>query len=247
MKYIILSISMVLLGTCACSNKKSIEQNDVTMISLEIVRPDNISEYARRFNMGSDDNPVFVWVEITGNLELNGKIYPHILGLRYTYENGGTDTSFYETSGRRDLNYKPSDVSALWHPGSTIRLMGRGYNDSILFNVLEVAMEMDGEDDLDAVGWRIVPTCRKNRMSGAEVHVQIKKTAEKEFLVILMDGQGNGYKRRMYKTDNDKIDENMIISFFDWADGKIYFIDKDCFIEPLDKIEYEQYRKSVYH
>lgn len=189
-----------------------------------------VSEYAQKLNLGFEDEPVFVWCEIIGNLAVNQVVYDHILGVKYTYIGQGMiDTIYYESFGRNNLKFKQPEVSLSLYPGNTtIKAFSKAGDELVLHEVFEI----EDEDKK----WVRVPTATKNLRSeyvaSDVIELQIGELTNNQLQVKFRDDKG--IRDIAYKWDK-KIDlKDKKISFLDRLNGKIYFLEKMEFIEPLN-------------
>ena len=233
-----LVVSCLHLG---CVN--SHQQTEASGLKTDTIkRPAYVSKRATLINFGGDELPVFVWAEYIGPLIKNGRRYSHIHGVKFYYIKARkVDTVYYENlelrKAKREFDF--ANCKVLDYPGGTIVGLASD-NDSItLFHVLETD---EFKREHKGVEFKNIPTISINKYNeystDIDMEFSIKKIKEGGYLLILNDGSKIPYK--LCQTCNEQPE---IFSFLNREDGKIYFINRDCYLELVNSDDAKRFQE----
>ena len=232
-----LHIIVFLIFVTSCNGQKKTESpaiksnNDATMI---VKKESKIPEDAFQINLGFADAPVWMWVKFDHVLSTNNKSYNHIYGLNFWDEDENVDTLYYERD-RENKNDEIIDFSNYIinrYPGDkTLQLVGKDSDTLLLFNVLEnkkFRRTFKGKD------FKSIPTVKINhnneKVSGYDMNINVLPKEDSFYEVTILNEGINTYTFKSNCTLKDDFD----ISYYDMTNGRIYLLQKDCYLEKIE-------------
>jgi hypothetical protein len=233
MKLIFFLVSAFWLNM-ACENNESASRQETTMKMDTLKRPASVSQNATLINFGSSDEPIPVWAEYIGPLSVSGKQYAHIAGIKYHYVKANqTETVYYENmqlrDGSRSFDFKNSKVGNV--PGRTEALLISGRDSLWLFYVLETD-EFNREHK--GIQFTRMPTIRIDAtnypLPDDLIEYNLKQENETQYTLTLTDGS-----KVSYKLSSGCKEKPEKLSYLNKQTGVIYFINKDCYLEIVNK------------
>jgi hypothetical protein len=229
--------------------KKEVEQTVEKIEQDSIIRPDNVSNDAWLVNMGFVDKPIFAWVEYVGNYTDNRKIYPHIYQFRYLYhDDKSIDTLNYEWNKGRYVNIKLElnnfkGYSFKLFPGDATIQLKNEENELFLFNVIE---NHKFDNVFRGISYFRIPTVKIDSIypeyglsTDYETRINLEQTEKGAYTVNLIDDKG--IRAFMYKMNEDCRVTPTKISYLNKENGHIYYIEKDCYLELVDKKDLDKF------
>lgn len=218
-------------ANCRCSPKKT----DARIQTNSIPRPAGISPKAVFMNFGGDEIPVHAWAEYVGVYAQGKKKLSHLVGIRYYYSiSGESDTVFYENLDYRNKMLKINIDSCTILPSYSTADLKFHYNSDtiIFFPVLE-------DTSLESIykGIRYIrSSCVTKNQDGVLVY--------KGDISLSIDEDNSLYFVRFNRRNDEPFDYKLCsrcketkgkVSFVDKTDGKIYLMERECYLEPLYK------------
>jgi hypothetical protein len=199
-------------------------------------RPPGVSDRATLINLGADDEPVPVhqWVEYAGKLRYNGKEYPHIYGFRYFNAMGKLlSTVYYEHMDIRNSkkDFDASHCKVLPYPGdATIQLSNR--TDTLLFfHVLESDEFKRTYQEVEYIRMPAI-YYETNYGTGftSDEDLEFNIRQDHDRYIVTFTGTEIPFKLcQSCESTPTKV------SFLNEDEGRIYFIEKDCWLELLNE------------
>jgi hypothetical protein len=234
--FILLSSLSFNLG---CSNAQ-IEMQDKKISTDTLQRPAGMTQQAVLLNFGSEDEPIMVWADYAGNFKNNGNEYSHIHGVWYYYVKADkNDTVYYENmelrSRAKQFDFKKCSI--LNYPGEATIKVSNGKEDVLLFNVIEsdeFAREHRG------IVFKRIPTIalnNGNNTADVELEFNLKEIGNGTFEMTLNDSS-----KIKYQMSADCKVKNPLCSFLNRQDGRIYFVDRDCYLELVNKDDVKKFQ-----
>jgi hypothetical protein len=211
------------------------KEKDTHIQADSIPRPAGVSPKAVFMNFGGDEVPVHAWVEYIGGYKQGRKKLSHLVGIRYYYSfSGKSDTVFYENLDYRGNILKIEIDSSIILPSYSTADLILNYNrDTIIF--FPVLEDPSLESVYKNVRYVCLPSVSTNQ-DGVLVY--------NDYIGLSIDRTGNQYKVRFNRSNDEIFEYNICsqckettrkVSFVDKTDGKIYFIERECYLEPFDK------------
>lgn len=227
MKFLFIILSSILFSI-SCSNAQT-EIRDKKMSKDTSQRPTGMTHQAVLLNFGSEDEPIMVWADYAGNFRKDGKKYSHIYAVRYYYVKAEmNDTLYYENMGLRNrsnqFDFKNSTI--LNYPGEATIKVSKGVNEVLLFNAIE---SDDFAREHRGIVFKRMPTISLNNgnyVGDVELEFSLNDIGNRFFEMTLNDGS-----RVKYKLSGECKEKNPLCSFLNRQDGRIYFVDRDCYLE----------------
>lgn len=221
------------LSFCKPPSSKGI--NDVPF-DIRQGRPSDVSEKAALMEVGGEELPIYCWADPIGFFNKNDHSYSHIIGLRFKYiKSNKTDTVYYENMEVRNKKIKISmqEMEMLpSHSRSVIHI--KNDNDTLTF--FPVLEDETLKGVFNNITYKYLPVVNYN--------ANISKLIYNGYVSINIDNLNNLYQVRLlrknsvvfqYKLCKECLDHSLDLSFMDITDGKIYLINQDCYLEPLDR------------
>ncbi len=214
-----------------CTNVQTDMKDKINADTLR--RPTSITDKAVLLNFGSEEEPILVWADYTGPLSQEGKVYSHIHGVQYFYvKTEQRDTFYYENMELRNhtIEFDFKNCIILNYPGEATIQISNKKNSLLLFHVLEsneFAREHKG------IEFKRMPTIALDDdrfLADVDMEFNLKKVKEGRYDLTLSDTFKVEYKA----CSNCNI-TNQKISFLNRQDGRIYFVEKDCYLELVNK------------
>ena len=229
-------ITNLLLLSLSCtvvfcnSSVKSTENEKQVHVQDSLKRPTGVSKKATLINLGSEDMPVYQWVEYVGKLNHDNKPHPHIYGFRFFDAKGKVlSTAYYENmkirSGSKDFD--ASDCKILPYPGDATIEVTNGADTLLFFHVLESDEFKRTYNGIEYVRMPAVyyeTNYNTGFTSDEDVEFNVKK--DKDIYTVTFTGTPIAFKLcSACKTEPSKV------SFLNEQEGRIYFVEKDCYLE----------------
>jgi len=224
------------LGFVFSCGLNSNKMEEITQID-SIPRPPNISPKGILMNFGGGEIPVYAWAEYIGPLKYGAKIFPHIIGVRYYYQKSGdTDIVFYENLEYRNKLLRINlDSSAILPSYSISKLLLKHDNDTLyFFPVLEDSSLAETYKGVNYVRINSVKRSNENLLNYSG-DISISIVFEKSNYLVRFNRRNNNFFK--YKIGPQCEGPLSKISFLDKTDGNIYFLEKNCYLEPIDREE----------
>jgi hypothetical protein len=222
-----------------CSNAQT-EMKDKKISTDTLQRPVGMTQQAALLNFGSEEEPIMVWADYVGTFKNNGKEYSHIHGVRYYYVKADkNDTIYYENIELRSRTkqFDFNNSSILNYPGEATIKVSNGKDTVLLFSVIEsdeFAREHRG------IVFKRIPTIalnNGNNTADVELEFNLKEIGNGIFEMALNDG--SKIKYRMSSGCNAK---ETLCSFLNRQDGRVYFVDMDCYLELVNKEDAQKFQ-----
>jgi hypothetical protein len=229
----ILSIMSVVFLTVNCMGNSKSESIKVANARDTISKPKGMSARAKLLNLGSEEEPVFSWVEYVGPLKKNGIVYDHIIGFKYHFTSGIEEINYYENLNGRNSNetFNSKDYGLVEFPYSgNIKVVNKG--DSLFFfQVLTDHKSDEVYNDLRITRMRTVEKVKDGSiLSSEELQCNLKHETGDQYLLTMRDGTKIPYRLNLRcKSIPSEV------SFLSRGDGRIYFIERSCFLELTNK------------
>lgn len=236
-KIIISSLLLSLSCTIFFCNSSVKSSDEVEVASQDTAKkPANVSKYATLINLGFEDMPVYQWVEYAGKLTMDDKLYPHIYGFKYFDEHGKLlHTQYYENmeirNGKKEFDATNSKV--LPYPGDATIQVSNERDSLLFFHVLESDEFKRTHKGIEYVRMPAVSfeTRYENGfMSDEAVEFNIKR--DKELYVVTFTR--NGIFEVPFKLCSSCKVEPGKVSFLNEHEGRIYFVERECYLEPAN-------------
>jgi hypothetical protein len=230
--------ALFLLSFCCtvffCNSSVKSSHEDKINPQDTIKRPINISQQATLVNLGFDDMPVYFWVEYAGKLNIAGKQYPHIYGFNYFDILGKLlYTRYYENMDIRNSKkeFDATHSKILPYPGDATVQISNGTDSLLFFHVLESDEFKRNYKDIEYIR---MPAIYFERINGngfvSDYDVEFNMKKEGDIYTITFTGVPLPFRLcSACKTEPTKV------SFINLYEGKIYFIEKECYLEPVNK------------
>lgn len=230
---LLLSLSCTIFF-CNSSVKSSDENDNPVQDSLK--RPASVSNQATLINLGSEDLPVYQWVEYSGKLNYDNKVYPHIYGFKYFDAQGKLiHTQYYENmevrSGEKEFDASSSKI--LPFPGDATIQVSNSKDSLLFFYVLEsdeFKSEYEGVDFIRMPAVYFETRYDNGFMSDEQVRFNLRTEKNLYIVTFLSD---DVFKIPFKLCSTCKVKPTKI-SFLNEEEGRIYFIEKDCYLEPVN-------------
>lgn len=194
-------------------------------------RPPGFSRKATLINFGTEEDWNFAWAEHTGPYKENGKEYAHIQGFKFYYETTQqTHTFYYENiavrEGKKIFDF--TNCSMLNYPGeATIEVANE--NDTISMFCVKGPDEFSRvHKDVAFTSVNSVSLNQYNEYAADfDIEINLQQEGERRFVVTT-----NNLVKTYYRLcDSCKIAPGKI-SFINREDGRIYFLERHCYLEP---------------
>lgn len=231
----------------SCNSQAEIESNreGLEVSKSSVKRPIDVPESASLINLGFEDQPVYCWVFYDGTLQLEDVFHDHIAKFLFKYEDGALESKYYEYIGNRteDSRKTLENYDIFPYPGDKTMMLissenkiSREKDTVLIYQVLEIK---EFENMLKGKLYKRLPSVSLDnngkKISDYDVRIHITMKGDSLFTVSLIseDGTRNGllYKLSLGCEEVEAFDEKL--SYLDRNNGKIYFIEKDCYLEPL--------------
>lgn len=222
-----------------CSNAQT-EMKDKKINTDTLQRPAGMTQQAVLLNFGSEEEPIMVWAEYAGTFKNDGKEYSHIHGVRYHYVKADkNDTIYYENMELRSRvkQFDFKKCSILNYPGEATIKVSNGKEDLLLFNVIE--SDEFAREHRSTIFKRIPTIALNNGNNTADVELEfnLKQIGNGIFEMTLNDGS----KIKYQMSAECKI-KNPLCSFLNRQDGRVYFVDTDCYLELVNKEDVQKFQ-----
>lgn len=231
-----ISVLIPLIFLSACSSPQA-----PRLATDSLSRPPNISEFATLLNFGSEDEKIFVWADPIGPLIYNEKEYPHIQGVKFYYVTAKqTSVLYYENFKLRNDNKKWDfrNSKILNYPGDATLELTNGNDTLLVFWVLETR---EFERVYNGILFKGMPTIYPNwaNQYAADVMMEfnIVRNDTSTYILTVTDGTKIAYK---LCSRCDKLPQ--MVSFLNRKDGRIYFIEKECYLELVNKEDVKKFQ-----
>ena len=215
-------------------NNKSAGQSGKLSTNDTQKRPLFVSKRANLICFGSAQEPRMVWAEYIGPFQKNEKVYSHIYMVKYYYTNPSkTDTVFYENLEIRNKLINPDweiyKIADHQIDEGTI-LITNGKDTIDLFSVLQTEKY---NEEYKGTKFTNIPSVREvengSLIATSFVEYNLKIENNKQYVLTLR----NGTKIHYRLCAECKVDPEEI-SFMNREDGRIYFIERNCYLELTD-------------
>lgn len=232
---------MALTTGCLSNDKQKIDNNKITSQDTTS-RPPNVSKQATLINFGGDEMPVLVWVEYAGPLVIDGKGYSHIQGIKFSFvKPRQSDKAYYENleirNGSRDFDFKRCRVAEI--PGDANICLVNG-KDSLL--IFQVSVYNGSKRVHRGIEFRNMSTISLNQygeyVSDVDMEFNIQREDNGIYTLTLNDGS-----RIIYKGVSDCNVNESSVSFLNREDGKIYLLNKTCYLELVNKNDAKKFQQ----
>ena len=228
------SLLLAVLLNIGCINNTQEKAPPSVLNTDTVKRPVNVSPHATLINYGEDYSPVFAWVEHTGQLVVGGKEYPHIQGIRFYYMKAKeNDTVYYENLELRNAakKFNFAGCRVLVSSGESNVHLVNGTDSILMFAVLE---NKESKRVYRGIEFKSVATIVKNQYGeyteDVDIEFNIKRGEGGKYTLTLTDGSVI-----MYQLCATCKESPADLSFLNREDGRIYFINRACYLELLDK------------
>jgi hypothetical protein len=200
-----------------------------------IPRPPIVSPKGILMNFGGGEIPVYAWAEYIGSLKCDNSIFPHIIGVKYYYPTSGkTDIMFYENMQyRKGLSKFKIDSSTILPSYSSSKLLFKFRSDTIVF--FPVLEDSSLTETYKGLKYSRINTVKNSFENVFEYSgdVAISIVLEKgDYFVRFNRKNEDIFKYKMCPQCDGTLGK---ISFLNKTNGNIYFIEKNCYIEPVDR------------
>ncbi|MBX2924074.1 MAG: hypothetical protein KF746_17880 [Chitinophagaceae bacterium] len=222
-----------------CSNAQT-EMKDKKINTDTLQRPAGMTQQAALLNFGSDDEPIMVWADYVGTFKNDGKEYSHIHGVHYHYVKADkSDTVYYENMDLRNgvRKFDFTNYSILNYPGEATIKVSNSKDSFLLFSVLE-STEFDRIHR--GIKFTNMPTIEKRNgalMHDVELEFNLKEIGNGIFEMTLNDGT-----KIKYRISSGCKVKKPLCSFLNRQDGKVYFVDADCYLELVNKDDVQKFQ-----
>lgn len=220
-----------------CSEKKIINKKmEYLNLGDSVPRPPFISSKAVLINLGDDSNPIYTWVQYLDKYKYKGINYNHIYSFSFYYlPYNRFDTAYYECFWEREkkmnIDFDKGRIDPF--PGlGTIDLI----TDIDTISFFKVLEHEDLTTEYNSLKYRRINKAmaedgRHYSYSG-EVQVNVE-SGSTDFKVSFYE---TGYIGRVFRYKKSGNFKNFVnkISFIDSSNGNIYFIGRQCHIEPVE-------------
>ncbi|QEC77274.1 hypothetical protein [Mucilaginibacter ginsenosidivorax] len=199
-----------------------------------IHKPESVPKKATLINLGSNDEPIFNWVEYIGKFKTNGKIYPHIYGVKFYDRTGAVRTSYFENldlrNNNKDIPFE--DFRFLNFPAADDIKITNGLDTLILFSVTS---DRDYDEVREGVVFkdinRVLKVGVKNKfISTKSLQANLKKASGNLYVLTLKGGT-----KIQYKLSSSCTEPPSELSFINTNDGKAFFLERTCYLELVNK------------
>jgi hypothetical protein len=228
----IISLVLSLSVTAFCCNS-SVKSEGHATVQDSIKRPANISPNASLINPGEPEGegmPVYQWVEYAGKLVYDGKEHSHIYGFKYFNDKGSLlSTVYYENmeirGGKKDFDASKSKV--LLYPGDATIQLSNEADTLLFFHVLE-------SDEFKRTYQGLAYTRMPAVYFETNYDTGFRSADDVEFNI---DTEGGKYFVTFtgttvpFKLSSSCNGEPGKVSFLNYKEGRIYFIEKECYLE----------------
>ncbi|NDV65336.1 hypothetical protein D0T60_08785 [Bacteroides sp. 224] len=226
---------------CSCFDNKPWTRPIPKCINDTINRPDYVSSKATYIiEVGGEvtnDEPCFIyWVEYLGSATINDKVYPYIKKILVYYSKHEIDTMYLENPDIRNGKIKIDDQKAYITPVSN----GDGLHEISIVNgkdTIKVHESYGFGKDERISSFKFDKELNKMRFNG---YRECSITVENGEITLHYEGDIKYKLSKDCKLEDVKT-ENMC--YMDDDNGKIYFLERDCFIEPVNP---EDWYSSLY-
>jgi hypothetical protein len=231
---IVLSLLLLWISCTVFFCNSSIRSENGRRLALDSVkRPVGVSLKATLINLGSEDLPVYQWVDYGGKLKYQGKEYPHIYGFKYfDHEGKLLSTTYYENmeirNGLKAFDAFNSKVRP--HPGDATIEVSNANDTLLFFHVLETD---EFKRVYDGIEYKRMPAVYFETdydigfTSDEDIEFNVKKDNEKYILTFT----GLAVP---FKLCSSCKEEPSKFSFLNGQEGRIYFIEKQCYLELMN-------------
>lgn len=237
------TFSVLILGGCYRQNtdRKSIERSfddgylRVKQDTLP-ARPVSVPSSSTRINLGFDDQPVYMWVNYSGEVSINRETYNHIYGFTFWDVSGAlVDTFLYEFNGGRDSPPLSSINKYIIspYPGDATLLLSNGSDSIIFYRVNGLKKEYRNFKGNQYVQSKSVNVNQfSDLVSDFSVEIYIESTRiEGIYLVKIIGNSGIiSWKAKLFGSCFPILSD---LSFIDLSDGTIYFYKRDCILSKI--------------
>lgn len=240
MKYMksLLILAAYLSINLGCINSNSNQNEPIIRDTLQ--RPPQFSEKASLLNYGSDVEQIPVWAEYLGPLTIDGKTYSHIPGIKYFWVKANkADTMYYENldlrTGKKEFGFKNCKISDSSGGGANVQLLNA--KESIwLFYVLETN---EFNREYKGIEFKNMPAIRTHPVNGIVsadlIEFNLTRKSNTDYVLTVTDGS-----KLLYRLSSTCKEEPTMTSFLNRQDGRIYFINRDCYLELVNKEDIEK-------
>ncbi len=216
-----------------------VETETLFVESDSIPRPENVSPRASLIDLGFVELPVYKWVQIDGNLSINGERYDHILKLLFFNVDGSkVDTVFYESRSLRKEGLKfnfDSDYRVERFPGDLTLKITTEESSIVVFRVMDNGRFKTVYKGME---YSRLPTTSLRESTGdlvsdEKIRYNLKKST-KGFIVTYF-----GVPLE-YEFSSGCPSSPELVSYMDRSNGNIYFVEKGCFLKLVNPKDVEK-------
>jgi len=211
------------------SSVKSTDENEKPMQD-SLKRPTGVSNKATLINLGSEDMPVYQWVEYGGKLNHNNTTYPHVYGFKYFDAKGKLlSTVYYENmeirNGRKDFDANNSKI--LPYPGDATIQITNGTDTLLFFHVLESDEFKRTHKGIEYIRMPAI-YYETNYDNGfvSDEDIEFNITEEKGIYTVIFTGV-----TIPFKLSSSCSGVPSKVSFLNEQEGRIYFVERECYLE----------------
>lgn len=197
-------------------------------------RPENIPISASLINLGSEDKPVFQWVDYYNVMNNNEIIYPHIYGfIFWEYSGSVIDTFYYEFDGSRNLEDRASFEGCKIEPyPGDVTLKVITNNSPQLCDTIYMFRVNGGKESwivFENNSFKRLPTTNFNqdsiKVSGYDIYLSVVPFLDYYSVKIIGNGGVDSFK---YVLEGNCDNLDIHFSYFDQTTRMIYPLDKNC-------------------
>ncbi|WP_295794148.1 hypothetical protein [Mucilaginibacter sp.] len=227
----LLAVLLIVTLFVNCVSNGAADKTPAQIMRDTLKKPSYVPANATLLNLGSSVEPLFAWVELVGPLNKNGKIYSHILEVRYYFKSGINQTCYYENleirTNKKGVDF--SDFKPLEFPFSGNIKISKGKDTLLLFEVL-APKEVEIKDNISFINVATIRNTESGRLlSTRDLQCNLSDDGDGNFSLMLREGI-----KIKYKMGQSHILSSKSISFINRENGNIYFLGKPDFLQLVD-------------
>ena len=209
-------------------------KNDSTSENADTVkRPSYVPSDATLLRFGSEQEPRLVWADYVGHYRNGQKVYEHILGVRFFYNSKSVDTFFFENfdirNGKKTFDPKAYKLLYAQIDEGTLTIA----NDGDTLHIFSAVHGGPGpiSNGVQMINVPSIQLTNNNQyyIAGSWITSYLKNEGKGLYSLILEGGE-----KIAYRLNNGCEEGPSVMSFINVEDGKVYFIEKSCWLEIVD-------------
>ena len=231
-----LSFAVSLFFNISCMNPGNNEEHSgKSLIKDTLKRPPFVSGQAKLLRFGSAQEPRMVWAEYIGPLKKNDKVFDHICMIKYYYTDPvRIDTVFYENleirNGKINPDWREYKIENDQIDEGTVSITN-GKDTVDLFSVLKTDKF---DEEYNGIKFTHMPSVREvgkgSIIATGLVEYNLKQENGNQYLLTLRNGAKIPYQ--LCAGCKGALED---ISFMNREDGRIYLIERSCYLELVNR------------